>query len=342
MKKFVKNLASKLNARYPFTLVDIGAMCGVQNKWKILNPYLRVIGFEPDEREFKKLLQSKNEIYFDYALFSEPKALTYYKTRIHGCSSVLRPNAELFSKFQGQVHNDIEVEEEIEIPKEKVKTLAEVLRENSIFDIDFIKLDTEGSELYILEGAEGYINKNFGIQVEVNFIQRYIGQPLFRDIDKFLSYNGYELIDIRRNYWKRIERLKLGRFGRYKGKGQIIFADALYLRNIDNFLNDLRNSSYDEAYILSKIYKSIFICIIYRLFDYVQSIINVAFEKKLINQDDYNFISSELKRLTKKTCFPYFPMRFFMYRVCNKMAKILRDETDMIDLDLTIANVIDN
>ncbi len=342
MKKFVKNLASKLNARYPFTLVDIGAMCGVQNKWKILNPYLRVIGFEPDEREFKKLLQSKNETYFNCFLFSEPKTLTYYRTQIHGNSSVLRSNIKLLSQFQGQGHIDVEVEKEIEIPKEKVKTLAGALKENSIFDVDFIKIDTEGSELYILEGAAGFINKNFGMQVEVNFIQRYIDGPSFRDIDKFMLSNGYELIDIRRNYWKRIDRLKLGASGRYKGKGQIIFADALYLRNIEIFLSDLGIFSSDKSYILSKIYKSILVCIVYRLYDYAEGIINGALEKKFINQEDYNFISGELKRLTKKMRLPCFPLRSFMYRVCNKMAKILRNETDMIDLDLTIANVIDN
>jgi len=66
-------------------------------------------------------------------------------------------------------------------------TLDEALREEGLTDIDFIKLDTQGSELQILQGASSVLTDSvFGLEIEVAFTELYKGQPLFADVDLFL------------------------------------------------------------------------------------------------------------------------------------------------------------
>ena len=52
-----------VNSQLKLTLIDIGARGDVQNIWKPLIPNLKIIGFEPDQDEYKKLVSrnSKNK-----------------------------------------------------------------------------------------------------------------------------------------------------------------------------------------------------------------------------------------------------------------------------------------
>jgi FkbM family methyltransferase len=63
--------------------------------------------------------------------------------------------------------------------------------------IDYLKLDTQGTELQILKGAQGLLNEKriLVIKVEVSTIPVYKDQPVFSDIDIFLRKLGYVLVD---------------------------------------------------------------------------------------------------------------------------------------------------
>ena len=39
-----------------FTLIDVGSMGGIETEWKDVEEEIKVVGFEPDEREFAQLL----------------------------------------------------------------------------------------------------------------------------------------------------------------------------------------------------------------------------------------------------------------------------------------------
>ena len=41
----------------PLLLVDVGARGGLKRDWEAARPYLWVVGFEPEQREFEKLAQ---------------------------------------------------------------------------------------------------------------------------------------------------------------------------------------------------------------------------------------------------------------------------------------------
>jgi FkbM family methyltransferase len=205
----------------PLTLADVGSMGGVEAEWAALNEagLARVIGFEPDAREFKLLPRRDGVTYHNCALAARGgQAMTLHVAREPGKTSLYPPNMELLRRFPRPER--WETVSKIEIAGERVRSLDEIVE-----GCDFIKLDTQGSELDILKGGEKVLAGVLGLKVEVEFLELYKGQPLFSDVDRFIREAGFELVDLRRVYWKRSELLD------FHGRGQLAFGDALYVRS---------------------------------------------------------------------------------------------------------------
>jgi FkbM family methyltransferase len=59
--------------------------------------------------------------------------------------------------------------------------------------IPFLKVDTQGYEDQVLEGASGIMKRIAGIQLELSLIPLYEGQRLFDDMTGWLKLLGFEL-----------------------------------------------------------------------------------------------------------------------------------------------------
>ena len=55
------------------------------------------------------------------------------------------------------------------------------------YDIDFIKLDAEGADYEILQGAKKSLNQCLGIVVECQFFERYLNTKSFSEIEILMS-----------------------------------------------------------------------------------------------------------------------------------------------------------
>jgi FkbM family methyltransferase len=60
----------------------------------------------------------------------------------------------------------------------------------------FLKIDTQGYELKILNGALGVISRFALIQLETSFFEVYHGETLIGDVIKYLDYIGYRVVSI--------------------------------------------------------------------------------------------------------------------------------------------------
>ncbi|MGH6822888.1 MAG: FkbM family methyltransferase [Methylocella sp.] len=60
----------------------------------------------------------------------------------------------------------------------------------------YLKVDSQGYELKILNGALGVINRFELIQLETSFFEVYHGETLIGDVIKFLDYLGYRVVSI--------------------------------------------------------------------------------------------------------------------------------------------------
>lgn len=136
-------------------------------------------------------------------------------TRSAACSSLLRPNEAVIRRYTSPELFDVLTTEVVEMD-----TLDSQVELRG-FRPDFLKIDVQGTELDVLAGAERALEHVVGVEVEVEFVPTYEGQALFSDIDPFLRERGFELFDLSTVHLKR---------RRAPGRGQAVWADALYLR----------------------------------------------------------------------------------------------------------------
>jgi FkbM family methyltransferase len=215
----------------PIVVVDVGARDGINELWDNLSPDSVIIAFEPDTEEYNKL--QKRYLKRSAALPAvrmQPEALwheigqaTLYQTRKADCSSLFRPNRGLLDRFANDKRFDVVKEHGISLAR-----LDQVLERNGLEAIQFLKIDTQGTELNILKGAGAYLQQCLGVQCEVEFQPLYDTQPLFGDVDAFLRYAGFTLFDLQLQRWT---RKNFSRTDPYAGGKQVIWADVLYLRD---------------------------------------------------------------------------------------------------------------
>ncbi len=333
--EWVSYFVEKIDSECPFTYVDVGAMGGIPFKWRKTFPAMKIIAFEPDGREFCKLKSDSNIQYFNYALYKESLDLVYYISRDPGKSSILKPNMHFLSQYEDSERFET-IKEEV-IPSKRVKAFDSVIQDNFIKDVDFIKLDTQGTELFILQGGQNEaIPKLFGAQIEVEFVEMYEKQPLFKDIDAFMDSNGFQLVDLKRTYWKRKDYYK------YAGKGELIFGDVLYFKRIDCISQGLSKVN-DITYARSKIFKSILVCMIYKMFDYAVALSKVALEHNCLEKYEYEEIIHIIKKYSLGGIPLYLHFNIRMYNIIGTILQKFKPLSYLgwADTDRYIGNIQD-
>jgi FkbM family methyltransferase len=205
-------------------MIDIGARDGLPLHWERMGPLIEIIAFEPDDAEARRLEARYRST--GAAVRVRPEAVwdgvgrkTLHLTRSPGCSSLYSPRGEFLAEFPEARRFEITRSVEVDtVP------LGRVLAEPGTSPARFVKIDAQGGALRILEGGAGGLQEAVGFELEVEFTPMYNGEPLFGDVDQFLRQRGFELIDLRPTYWRReVARQVAGT------RGQLIFADALYL-----------------------------------------------------------------------------------------------------------------
>lgn len=186
MSALLSRILKRLDRR--LTLVDVGARWGPPSGWTSLCDHADVICFEPDAEEARRLqaAAAPNISYLPVALGAEEdRELTLTVTRDPACSSVYAPVRSLYTYYPAL--KVITPEREVRLPS---RTLDGVLGGRQV---DAIKLDTQGSELDILQGGRLLLSTCSLIDIEVELNPIYEGQNLFCDVDRFLRDHGFVL-----------------------------------------------------------------------------------------------------------------------------------------------------
>ena len=211
--------------------VDVGAMdVGESEPWSQLDSggTASLIGFEPNPVECEKLNQTApaNSKFLPVALGDgHPHTLHIGKEPM--TSSLFPPDPEVMQRF----HSLWEL-------CEPVRTEAlETMRLDDVPDVrpaDFIKLDVQGAELLVLEGARDTMSDVLAIQTEVNFLPIYRGQALYADVDINLRGHGlsfHTMVGVgSRPYRPLIKDANPNR-----GFTQVIWSNAVYFRDPAQF-----------------------------------------------------------------------------------------------------------
>lgn len=162
-----------------FVYVDCGARGEDNHPFLHAFPGAQYIGFEADAEESARVqakLKNGRKI-FPVAVGRTNETLPFYVTKNPACSSFLEPNQLFFGQFLDAA-GDTEIRSIIKLP---VVTLDDYLPKVDVHSIDFIELDTQGSELDILKGAENFLKDSvLGLRIEVEFSPIYKNQPCFQ------------------------------------------------------------------------------------------------------------------------------------------------------------------
>jgi FkbM family methyltransferase len=226
------------------TYVDVGAAGDLSKRWAPISSYIKYVGFEPDERSFQ-LLQNEGTSFKSFQIFPNALSDSCVQQKMYFCrkpevSSIFEPNEEFLRLFPSVERFDVIHAESI-TPRR--------LDDVPIFCPDFIKLDIQGGELTALFGAEKKLKCVFGLELEVEFLQLYKGQPLFGEIVSGLSRFGFQFIDfIEIIRW---ERKGLPRGTLFGQAGQAVFADALFLKSPEVFFSELPPKNKISPYFLT-------------------------------------------------------------------------------------------
>lgn len=191
----------KLFEVYGIDLVlDVGANEGqyAQKLRRVLDYKGKIISFEPLSKAYGILTQkAKNDAHWEamhYALGSMNGRKEINVAGNSYSSSILEmlPSHEKSapkSKYVGK--------EPIE-----VKTLDSIFEKFSFPERNILlKIDTQGYEKYILEGAEQTLLRIDSIRAETSLIPLYKGELMFHDMCQLLYAKGYRLVDIKPGFY---------------------------------------------------------------------------------------------------------------------------------------------
>lgn len=180
----------KDNGYNPKGILDIGAHVGTWTNMSLdVFPDARILMVEGNLDHANKLRHISDNfenVSFENELLSDTeKDVIYYKKKNGGTSG-----NTLYRENTG-AHDD-----EYIIKEKRRSTTLDKLLKNRAVDFDFIKLDVQGSEIDILNGAKETIKSVRFLLLEVQFLEYNSNAPLAVLVIDFLNQLGFRMYDI--------------------------------------------------------------------------------------------------------------------------------------------------
>ena len=293
------------------TLVDVGALGGLKMPWLSIRPLLRIIGFEPQDGVTQTVRKENGDMQGSVAIGAEEGSATLYITQKSDNSSLVTPNHAFTNQLAVGDRFVVTNEESV-----RVTSLDAWLKKESILFVDFLKIDTQGTEGDVLRGAHDTLSSVLGLDIEINFAERYIGQSYFSDIDTRLRREGFALFDLQRRYFKYAVGVRHG-----GPKGQLTHGTALYLRSIDGFGQLLKQQEHERAQRLLAAF--LVIITLYGYYDYALAILDEY--GNVLPEDIHAKVENALRsNLSWSERLPRVGMRFRIARLLEVLVKTTR------------------
>ena len=102
------------------------------------------------------------------------------------------PGASSQFKASGKYPVERYVQDEITVP---ATTLESFIEQNDVPPADLLWMDIQGAELLALKGMGKYLERVRMIHTEVEFLEIYQHQPLFKEVKRYLNAQGFRLIE---------------------------------------------------------------------------------------------------------------------------------------------------
>jgi len=214
MSNFAELIAASLGSER-FSLLDIGCSGGIDPRWRVFGARLKALGIDASKAECARLTAAESNAGIEYvAAFAaeasdaklEVKQASPLIFQIRDRLSFMR-TTELREARLGKAeteeklrHNAWEMTELADRTKPVV--VPELLGQRGWTDLDYLKIDIDGSDFRVLQTFDGTFESLgvLGVQLEVNFVGTDAPtEHAFHNTDRFMRRQGYELfrLDVR-------------------------------------------------------------------------------------------------------------------------------------------------
>ena len=216
----------------PLGFIDIGARGGVHEVVEPLAGVTAVLGFEPDKAECERLRTELAAGSPWAACEIEPWALaagdgeaSLFVLSSPVNSSLRPPNPDFIDRYKMTGFDQVG---RIPLQTASLDKLLFGARSTEDYWGEFIKIDTQGTEFEILEGAGRTLaERTVAILSEVEFFEMYQGEKLFSEIEIFLRGHGFAFhgFDVHFRSRKLLDKHKAA------GRERAFFADAVFFKD---------------------------------------------------------------------------------------------------------------
>jgi len=222
---------------HPFGLVDVGVSGGMDACWEVFGGDLRAVGFDGLVKEVERLnatAGNSNRQYYSFLVGDKtyrapqgvPNSEPFPRTSAARAIEIADSNGRSHSAGSNPVATEV-----IE--------LSDFFMRAHPMDVDFIKVDTDGSDFQVLRGAKELISSApvLGLAVECQFHGLVHDESnTFRNIDRLVTALGFSLFDLEVYRYSRATLPKpfVYRLPAQTSGGQVLWGDALYLRDAGN------------------------------------------------------------------------------------------------------------
>jgi FkbM family methyltransferase len=232
--------------RHP-VLVDVGASGNAPRVWQPIARHSMYLGFDPDQREPHETSGGAfhKSIVLNKAITerADAKEVHFYFTKQPHCSSTLRPDAQSLSEY---LFADLfAVQRESTVSGE---TLNSVIDRLGLQRIDWLKIDTQGTDLRIWDSLSQELRSHpLALDIEPGLAAAYEGEDMFVDAHRQLTSNGFWLSNLNVRGAVRMRKKSLDAvlqagsgltapFLEAAAKKSPMWCEARYLRTIDSLV----------------------------------------------------------------------------------------------------------
>src|SRR5579875_1141880 len=180
-----------------FTLIDVGCSGGLDAAWRDFGPRLQAFGFDPNIEEIERLRRLESNPQVKYiAGFVGKKSGNFWRRNPTTRIAYFR-TAQVREKGEYTLPPVRNITQEPPLPplepSDDAIHLPDFFQSEGIADIDFIKIDVDGADYYILHSLKDSLRdlRVLGVMVEVNFFgSEEPDHHTFHNTDRVLRARG--------------------------------------------------------------------------------------------------------------------------------------------------------
>ena len=189
-----------------FVLIDVGCEGGIHKRWHVFGKQLKAYGADPLVHEIERLRreETNSNVSYSSGFIGLPAEHPVMVSRGGKQPWGNNPWSRLSAAWAAEIRASRDPASEGDVLERTLAEssnrirLTEFVRDR-IDSVDFVKVDVDGEDLYVLLSGEDILRDDqmLGLEVEVNFFGTACETDnTFHNIDRLMRAHGYELFDL--------------------------------------------------------------------------------------------------------------------------------------------------